>query len=406
MIGDRIRRLRTQLGLSQTQLAGKEMTRAFISQVEHGKCTPSPQTLRILADRLGKSVSYFLDESPGDSNGIKFLWDAARLDMAKAQWNLALPKLEQALQWARRVENLECEAEIRSAHADCLSHLGLLSEALDSYDEALESYRALGKAVDMLKVWLEMGNCYFMLEQHAAARRLYEKVSRQAAGLKSAQEVRALALCYLGSTRLVMGQFDESVKAYREALTEADPQFNPVLWGRIATGLAAAYRRTGELEMAKNWSRKALERLRAVSSPRAVDAQHNLAIAHMELGQWEESYAILQSTLSQLAEQGNVVEQANVMEDLVRYWRHKQQPDKAEALCWQALDLLNDTDASRLRGFLYRHLGEICIARSERKQALGYLKISKELFRQVRAPGELMRTLDLIEAATDLCKPT
>lgn len=401
MIGERIRRLRAQLGLSQAQLAGKEFTRSFISQVENGKCTPSPQTLRLLADRLGKSVSYFLEEQSGDTYGIRFVREAAMRDLAEGQWALALPKLEEALQWVqRRTEDLEQEAQLRYAYASCLAKLRRLHEALDQYEEALEQYRILGKTLELLQVSLDMGNCYFALEQHCTARRLYEKVARQSAGLKSARNLHTLALCYLGSTQLVLGQFDDSVKAYHEALSDTDPQADAVLWGRIATGLAAAFRRTGKPDMACTWSRKAIERLRAGKSPYLLDAQHNLAIAQMELGQWEDAYAILQGILAQLREHGDLVEQANVMEDLVKYWRHKRQFERAEKLCWQAIDLLNETDSSRLRGFLYRHIGEICAGRGERARALEYLNISKELFRQVRCTTELVATLDTIAALT------
>lgn len=61
-LGEKIRLARQELGLSQRQLCGEEITRNMLSLIEHGSARPSMDTLRYLASRLGKPVSYFLDE--------------------------------------------------------------------------------------------------------------------------------------------------------------------------------------------------------------------------------------------------------------------------------------------------------------------------------------------------------
>jgi transcriptional regulator with XRE-family HTH domain len=59
-IGAQIRALRERLGWSQTQLAGHELTRGFISQVESGRVWPSLHSLRIIAARLRVSPARLL----------------------------------------------------------------------------------------------------------------------------------------------------------------------------------------------------------------------------------------------------------------------------------------------------------------------------------------------------------
>lgn len=61
-LGQRIRQARLEAGLSQRQLCDGEITRNMLSQIENGCAQPSMATLRYLAERLGKSVSYFLEE--------------------------------------------------------------------------------------------------------------------------------------------------------------------------------------------------------------------------------------------------------------------------------------------------------------------------------------------------------
>lgn len=61
-IGQRLKQARLEQGLSQRQLCGNVITRNMLSMIENGSTSPSMETLRYLAGRLGKSVSYFLDE--------------------------------------------------------------------------------------------------------------------------------------------------------------------------------------------------------------------------------------------------------------------------------------------------------------------------------------------------------
>lgn len=61
-LGQRLKTCRLELGLSQRQLCGDVITRNMLSQIENGTARPSMDTLAYLADRLGKPVSFFLQE--------------------------------------------------------------------------------------------------------------------------------------------------------------------------------------------------------------------------------------------------------------------------------------------------------------------------------------------------------
>ena len=61
-LGEKILLARQEAGLSQRALCGEEITRNMLSLIEHGSAKPSMKTLAYLASRLGKPVSYFLEE--------------------------------------------------------------------------------------------------------------------------------------------------------------------------------------------------------------------------------------------------------------------------------------------------------------------------------------------------------
>lgn len=59
IIPGRVREARAERGLSLAGLAGAEVSRAFIHQLEQGLARPSVQVLEVIARRTGKPVSFF-----------------------------------------------------------------------------------------------------------------------------------------------------------------------------------------------------------------------------------------------------------------------------------------------------------------------------------------------------------
>lgn len=78
-LGEKLKQARLEAGLSQRQLCGDEITRNMLSQIEHGTAAPSMKTLQLLATRLGKPVSYFLDETTVNSPNRQVMISARRL---------------------------------------------------------------------------------------------------------------------------------------------------------------------------------------------------------------------------------------------------------------------------------------------------------------------------------------
>src|SRR6202521_1200717 len=64
-LGQRIRRIRGQRGMSLAKVGGNDFTRAFLSQIELGKARPSLRVLRVIAERLGTEVEYLLGGRQG-----------------------------------------------------------------------------------------------------------------------------------------------------------------------------------------------------------------------------------------------------------------------------------------------------------------------------------------------------
>ena len=87
-LGEKLKQARLDAGLSQRQLCGEEITRNMLSLIENGAAKPSMKTLQYLAGRLGKSVSFFLEEtavlSPNQDlmNAVRQLYDSGNFRQA------------------------------------------------------------------------------------------------------------------------------------------------------------------------------------------------------------------------------------------------------------------------------------------------------------------------------------
>lgn len=91
-LGARLKQARLALGLSQRQLCGDIITRNMLSQIENGAARPSMDTLRYLAGRLGKPVSYFLEEDAVTSPNQATM-ALARQAYAQGRWQAAVEAL-------------------------------------------------------------------------------------------------------------------------------------------------------------------------------------------------------------------------------------------------------------------------------------------------------------------------
>ena len=92
-LAEKLKAARLEAGLSQRQLCGDVITRNMLSQIENGAAGPSMATLQYLAQRLGKPISYFLEEQAVVSPNLEIITQA-RSAYAQQDYGQALSALE------------------------------------------------------------------------------------------------------------------------------------------------------------------------------------------------------------------------------------------------------------------------------------------------------------------------
>jgi transcriptional regulator with XRE-family HTH domain len=95
-LGQRIRRVRQERGLSMAKVGRTDFSRAFMHQVEHGRAQPSTRVLRVIAGRLGTEVDYLLEgRLPGVERELAL--EKGRVLLAQGEARRALLALRPAI---------------------------------------------------------------------------------------------------------------------------------------------------------------------------------------------------------------------------------------------------------------------------------------------------------------------
>jgi len=193
-LGQRIRRIRNQRGMSLAKVVRDDFSRAFLNQVEMGKARPSIRVLRVIAERLGTEVEYLLE---GQEAGIEreLALEKGRVMVARGEPRRALLALKPAItsyDWPLGSDARVCRAQALLAMGrkeEAAEILAREKKAIEVHGDRhrMERLRAVERGEqfhyegDAVKVHLQLadraqraGNNHDELEHFRAARVLIE----------------------------------------------------------------------------------------------------------------------------------------------------------------------------------------------------------------------------------------
>ena len=250
-IGQRLRRLRHERGLSQRELASPGVSYAYISRIEAGARRPSVKALRMLAKKLGVSADYLETGS----------------------------EIRESDERELRIADSELELRLAEKPGDAERKLAQLR------DEAV----AAGDAVAASRANVALGLAA------AAAGRNAEAIERLESGLELSPVTssgRPDVYATLGRAYAATGRPDKSVELFERCLTEVSEDAPEDLSAqvRFTTYLSYALTDLGDLERAQQVLDSALAQADAMtdaysrvrlywSLARLADLQHHPAAA-------------------------------------------------------------------------------------------------------------------------------
>lgn len=155
--------------MTQSDLAGSEMTKSMLSQIENNISNPSIKTLQYIANRLDKPVSYFLDEhNYSNIETAKSIDNKPDETITKISEFINLGETEKAQEEIEKlISNSFFDTSIKP-YADILFKLGTVLITLGNFMDAkrylkisIETYVKGGFYIEGAKAYAELAKSFY-----------------------------------------------------------------------------------------------------------------------------------------------------------------------------------------------------------------------------------------------------
>lgn len=415
-LGERVRTARRDLGLSQAQLAGEELTKGFISQLEAGLVRPSIRSLQVIASRLGKPLDYFLgDETLAAGKRAAFHLLAADAAAARSDWpevrrNAGIA-LEHAPDGRDRAYAIHLVVRAENAARQFEKAFELIADGLGMIAPSDDP----GLVADLLYA---RGFAYSELGQLVAATEAFESCKDIIDRYEVIEpRLRARVMVALGTMYRRLNRTAKAISSYESGLAIASRSSELALAARGYMGIAASLYDSGDLDAAIRTYRRALELFqRAADISFELNAMQSIAIVQFEAGDVANAKRSAERTMGRALEVGErhwaavaevilarVALSEGRTQDALKMARH------AEQALRESGDRIQQADALGATGAAYEALGRTGDADKAYRRSIDlYTSIgdfadrsgmAAEYARLLRARGEVDAAFEMLELA-------
>jgi transcriptional regulator with XRE-family HTH domain len=302
VIPERVRQARQDAKLSLAKLAKGDISRTAVHLVETGKSRPSLSTLKLIAERTGKPLDYFLAD--GQSNVIKAETDRLSLPLVQElELAISRERFDDAKTMGKSLLATVADPGLRGRVCIYCAQAFLQTASVEEALPLLAEARATFEASD--DKWM-LAEC---LDWQAAAEHLLENPSalalaRHALGLaKSLDPVpgRTLVRIYgrIGSICVAQHKWREAIDAYQQAVQSGAGMLDMSRLAKMHNDLSIAYRRMGLLSDATEAAIKAVSIHELLQDRLSIArAETNLALVLMRRHEPEDAGSHLDRALS------------------------------------------------------------------------------------------------------------
>jgi transcriptional regulator with XRE-family HTH domain len=414
-VGQRLRRLRHERGLSQRELASPGVSYAYISRIEAGARRPSVKALRQLAPKLGVSVEYL--ETGRDLSDR----DQRELRLAEAELTLRLEQdspdaeaeFEALLAEAQAAGDAEAAARARAGLGELADRRGDFATAIAELEQA----RVTGvlSPLTHADLFATLARAYSASGQPRRAVELLEdslaQVQAQAPEDVSAEVRFATYLSYALSD---LGELERAKAVVDDALARSQEAPDPYSRVRLYWSLARLALMEGKPRSALRQIQRAIGLLEATEDTRQLARAHlssgEILIDDGQPGQAQGHFELAEKLLGDHADAADL---AWLYSEQARAWLLLGEDEPAERLARRAISLLAGGDPLK-RARAYATLAEarpeeIDASQAEFAQALEVLEderrwpaaasVLRAWSRALRRAGREQAALDVLDRA-------
>lgn len=435
-IGQHIRRLRLERGLTQAALGGDRFSDSYISLIESGRRVATPEVYEYLAQALSCSVEALqgLEEMP-DAAQAELLIRRGEWETSSGRASAALEHLQQGIQLAHQLDLPVLVTRGRISFAKALEITGRLNEAVEVWEQLLTEATRDARHTSRAAATVGLSRCCRELGDLERAIQVGEEFWRNAEEPSPDSTAAPEDLVVVGATLLTayleLGDEKRSSELAADLLALADSADTPMAtgaayWnaalvaqseGRVADALRLAERAQASMAETQDVRNKArlqiaLAGLHLRMQPPGVDqafrllhtaepvvrqfgspvdlsyCRTELARAHLQVGDYEQARAVAAETVTELDRCGEGrIEAARTLMVLAAANTAVEDKAGARKATRRAAEMLEQAGATRQAASAWSELAEMFVALGQTTEAIEAFRKATGLLGAKRTAG-------------------
>jgi tetratricopeptide (TPR) repeat protein len=389
--------MRTDLGLTQKQLADPVYTHAYVSTIEAGRRQPSPAALEHFAKKLGVEPNELLTGTPTDMPAqLEMQLQEARVQLSSGEIAEAAQAYARITRDARRHNLKRLVARAHHGTALCAERRGSLEEAVELYEKAEEILRGepptsrVDAVVGKARCFQYMGDLRYstyLLES------LLESMKQE--GLADPAALLAVH-APLVSNYFEAGLYRAASESAAEAIRLAPRVQDPFRLAVMHVNVSRVLLQRGEVDEATDALRRAEDLFGQLSLKTEIArAQLALGWVHAREGNLEAARRELTEALELARDAADTLDEAYACQELGRIERMEGNLDGARSLIERAMGLVSEDKEVAFLAACHRELG-LCTVEIEPAFAEKSLRSAIELFERAESPVEVAATYRIL----------
>jgi tetratricopeptide (TPR) repeat protein len=345
-LGERLRTLRVNAGLTQTDLAGERFSKEYVSQIERGKTRPTQETIEWLAQRLGVDPGFLASGVSADERGrIETALARAEALSENHEYPESLGEFEKIRPAVLGIASPELEVRALAGEAWALMRTGEVKPAIDLLNRARTLVEdSMFSDVDRADVLFRLGACRVELSSIQTAIGLFNEAltlaerSELPCDRLRAEILRLRSRCYRRQR-----DYEAAREDLERALELSEALDDPRAVARVYFHASLVAERQGQWILARKYAEQAKAQFEEVADRATVGkVLNNLGGISFLLGKPEEAIEQLNESFKVLLEYGSEADAARAVSSLAQVHLRTGQVEPAEEQARQALKLLGD----------------------------------------------------------------
>lgn len=383
-LGQKIKELRIQRGLTQGELGDGKVTPSMISQIEADKANPSHRLLKWVAERLETPIEYFLTDMQLQSEKISSFRFAQAL-MEAGEPGQAIPIFEQ-LSVGQALPMYQ--QEIQQDLAACYRNDGRLEDASQMLEQVLSNAMLKRDTDTMVQILREMGRIERDRHNFPLAIYHWNKAQHVFAEMENANPYEwAELLKDVAQLHNYLGEFEAAKACYEQSMTLLSGTSDLKGIAEVYLNLSRLYRETSNFDRATDFAQHALSVYKSLNDVRvSIQTKETYGVMKAEEGKIDEGISILEECLYEYQKYGFLDRLGSVHSALATIYLTQENYEETGRHCQLALGISEDEAE---KAALFRVMAKAARAEGSHEEAMDAAKRSIESFAKANLPRDL-----------------